>query len=301
MEIVILDLEWNAAFYKDEMRFLNEIIEFGAVKLDENLNCIGSFSALLKPKISRRMNRRTAELTGIAFNDLKQSDITFCEALKNFTEFLGDAVLLTWGTTDITTLIDNYFMYYAERTLPFMTQYCNVQEFAMKQLNLNDPAKQLGVKACVDILEIVPDENLHRADSDAYVEALIFKTLYNKEVFEGFIQNAADPEFYRKLFYKPVFINSLDNPLIKRSAMRFYCPHCASRLRMLTHWQYKNRGFVAHLQCKKCVKFFAGKYTFKKMYDYLNIQTRLSELLPEQPHEENVVIDIESDIDTVSV
>ena len=32
MEIVILDLEWNAAFSRRTQAYLNEIIEFGAVK-----------------------------------------------------------------------------------------------------------------------------------------------------------------------------------------------------------------------------------------------------------------------------
>ena len=34
MNIVILDLEWNGAYSRRLHGFINEIIEFGAVKLD---------------------------------------------------------------------------------------------------------------------------------------------------------------------------------------------------------------------------------------------------------------------------
>ena len=35
METVILDLEWNTAYFKSKNGFANEIIEIGAVKTDE--------------------------------------------------------------------------------------------------------------------------------------------------------------------------------------------------------------------------------------------------------------------------
>ena len=40
MNIVILDLEWNGAYSRRLHGFINEIIEFGAVKLDEKLNIV---------------------------------------------------------------------------------------------------------------------------------------------------------------------------------------------------------------------------------------------------------------------
>ena len=40
MNYVILDLEWNAAYSRKLKGYINEIIEFGAVKCDEQLNII---------------------------------------------------------------------------------------------------------------------------------------------------------------------------------------------------------------------------------------------------------------------
>ena len=47
MKYIILDLEWNSAYSVKESRFINEIIEIGAVKLDENLNEIGDDESYL--------------------------------------------------------------------------------------------------------------------------------------------------------------------------------------------------------------------------------------------------------------
>ena len=38
MNFVILDLEWDSTYYVKEHRFFNQIIQIGAVKLDEKLN-----------------------------------------------------------------------------------------------------------------------------------------------------------------------------------------------------------------------------------------------------------------------
>ena len=38
MDFIIMDLEWNNTYARKTKGFINEIIEIGAVKLDENLN-----------------------------------------------------------------------------------------------------------------------------------------------------------------------------------------------------------------------------------------------------------------------
>ena len=52
MSYVILDLEWNASFSKKLRKFVNEIIEFGAVRLDENYEITDTFSVMVKPKMN---------------------------------------------------------------------------------------------------------------------------------------------------------------------------------------------------------------------------------------------------------
>ena len=51
MNYIVLDLEWNQAAYKadEEWKIPFEIIEIGAVKLDENCQIIETFQRLIRP------------------------------------------------------------------------------------------------------------------------------------------------------------------------------------------------------------------------------------------------------------
>ena len=51
MNIVILDLEWNGTYSRKLKGFMNEIIEFGAVKVDGNLNVVDTFESLVRPQV----------------------------------------------------------------------------------------------------------------------------------------------------------------------------------------------------------------------------------------------------------
>lgn len=54
MNFVILDLEWNGTYSRRLKGFMNEIIEFGAVKVDECLHVLDTFDALVRPKWAKK-------------------------------------------------------------------------------------------------------------------------------------------------------------------------------------------------------------------------------------------------------
>lgn len=136
MSFVVLDLEWNGSYSSKEHRFVNEIIEFGAVKTDDNLNIIDRFEMLISPQIGKKLCSKVKKLTKITNEELRENGCTFMHAVSEFKKFCGDCVLVTWGTSDILALIENY-MYYAHRPeLPFLTSYCNVQDYCEKCLSV---------------------------------------------------------------------------------------------------------------------------------------------------------------------
>lgn len=51
-----IDLEWNGAYSRRLHGFINEIIEFGAVKLDAQLNITDRFSCFVKPQVTKKIN-----------------------------------------------------------------------------------------------------------------------------------------------------------------------------------------------------------------------------------------------------
>ena len=56
MNFIIFDLEWNNAYNYKLKRGMNEIIEIGAVKLDENLKVIDTFKRLKIQKLDSYYN-----------------------------------------------------------------------------------------------------------------------------------------------------------------------------------------------------------------------------------------------------
>ena len=53
MKYVILDLEWNGTFHKKWKTFFNEIIEFGAVKADDEMHLLDTFSCVVQPQVGK--------------------------------------------------------------------------------------------------------------------------------------------------------------------------------------------------------------------------------------------------------
>ena len=88
MEYVILDLEWNSGFCRKKQKYINEIIEFGAVKLDDDMNEKEKFSMLIRPVVTKRLNSTVKRLTSIKDDELKNG-VNFNYALSRFKRFLG--------------------------------------------------------------------------------------------------------------------------------------------------------------------------------------------------------------------
>ena len=108
MSYVILDLEWNGSYSKVLHKFVNEIIEIGAVKLDDELNVCDTFTMLVAPKIGKKLCSKVKQLTKITNEELKDEGVSFIRAISLFSDFLGDGVLMTWSDSDLHALIENY-------------------------------------------------------------------------------------------------------------------------------------------------------------------------------------------------
>lgn len=282
MNIVILDLEWNGSYSKKVHHYVNEIIEFGAVKVDENLEIIDTFSMLIKPEIGKKLSSHIASLTHISNDELFEKGLCFQTVTDKFREFCKDSVILTWGTSDILTLMDNFSYYTGDSEIPFLKSYCNLQEYCEYALDVHNPAAQLGLINCAEMLEINSDEGeLHRAYTDALLSLKCLKKLYNKKRFANYISEA-DDEFYRKITFKNKLITDINNPLIDKSQLYFICDDCGIRVEQLTHFKVKNKNFVAKFRCPKCRKVFNGKISMRLKFDGVTIKKRTFENEPPQ-------------------
>ena len=56
MYYVIMDLEWNNVYNRKIQGCVNEILEIGAVMVDENMDVIDTFSAIIKSQLSKKIS-----------------------------------------------------------------------------------------------------------------------------------------------------------------------------------------------------------------------------------------------------
>lgn len=278
MSFVILDLEWNGSYSTRERRFVNEIIEFGAVKTDDEFNITDRFEMLITPQIGKKLCSKVKKLTKISNEELKENGCTFMHAVSEFKKFCGDSVLVTWGTSDILALIENH-MYYAHKPeLPFLTNYCNAQEYCESCLSMSSSSSQLGLSVCADMLAISFDEeHQHRAYADAELTLKCMKHFIGDYPILDFIKSASVHEFYDRLLYKNHFITDINDPEVDKRSMRFRCDVCGRQASRQKSWKVKNKCFIAPFLCKKCGRKFIGKISFKKKYDSIIVRKRIVE------------------------
>lgn len=278
MSFVILDLEWNGSYSTVLHRFVNEIIEFGAVKVDDEFNITDTFSVLIKPQIGKKLCSKVKELTKITNEELKEKGIPFLDAVNRFTEFSGDSILMTWGTSDIHALIENYSYFTGDFHLPFLKRYCNLQAYCEGCLDLHNSSSQLGLSSCAELLGIeFSQEEQHRAFFDAELSLKCLKQLSDKKPLKGFILNADDNNFYEKMTYKTRFITDLSSDEIDKSQMKFKCECCGKQARRMTKWKSHNKSFSAEFFCKRCNRRFIGRISFKKKFDEVVVKKRIVE------------------------
>ena len=93
---IIFDLE--ATCIEDRsIQFTNEIIEIGAVKLDEQLNQIDTFQLFIKPTLNPILSDFCIDLTTITQAEVDQGE-DFKDALQHFANWI------TYETSDVTLL-----------------------------------------------------------------------------------------------------------------------------------------------------------------------------------------------------
>lgn len=117
MKYIIFDLEWNQAadatsMIQEPVYLTGEIVEIGAVKLDENFCPMDELRLYIAPQYYTKMHKEIAALTGIKDRDLAEKGISFPEAYKRFIEWCGDEyAFMTWSMNDMPMLIDNMVLH----------------------------------------------------------------------------------------------------------------------------------------------------------------------------------------------
>lgn len=269
MRYIIMDLEWNNAYARRINGFINEVIEIGAVMLDENFNCIDVFSSLVKSQISKKLRGNVKRLTHISNEDVRSAE-PFTKVMSDFKYWIGDSdnVVLTWGDGDIRVLIENYRYLNGIRTLPFLTNYTDIQRYFEIKKGI-PKSQQVGLFTAAEMVDIDLEQfSHHRALDDSLITAECFKRIFDSTDFSDYIVEC-DSAFYEKLQYKPHAIGNINHPLVDKKLLCFKCDKCGSNGEQVTEWRYSNQFFRAVYHCPVCNYNVRVAVRFKKYFDRL--------------------------------
>lgn len=179
MNYIVFDLEFNMFFKFREGEFVNpalksEIIQIGAVKLNEQLETIAKFNLTIKPVIYKRINPYVKKKTTITTRQVSQGK-PFGQAIGSFSQWIGkDSVLCSWGHDDILGLRSNC-LFFGFEAISF-DKYINIQQIYMNQEKLT---MQPSLESAVEGLGIDKTSAFHDAFSDAFYTAEIFKKIFD--------------------------------------------------------------------------------------------------------------------------
>ncbi len=178
MNYIVLDLEWNQSITDTEATpgLSFEIIEIGAVMLNDAYVMVHEFSRLVKPEVYHEMNQITSKLVHLQMQELQRGD-PFEEVAGDFLKWCGseEHIFCTWGSMDLTELQKNMQFYNMTPMSAGPIAFLDVQK--LFSLAYEDGKSRRALEYAVDKLGIDKDIPFHRAFSDAYYTAKLLKMI----------------------------------------------------------------------------------------------------------------------------
>ena len=193
MSFIVLDLEWNQAMSSHSsiynhlpIHLAGEIIQIGAVKLDDNFYPAEEFQSDVKPMYFRSMHYKVKKLTGIDKERLSRSD-TFPAVFERFREWCGeDVTFVTWGNDDRRILEQNIIIH--DLDWDWIEDWINLQ--LIYNIQTDGDKNQKSLATAMEHFAIEQTRTAHDALGDAYNTALVCSKLDFEEGLEQY-DNAA--------------------------------------------------------------------------------------------------------------
>ena len=275
MNYIVIDLEWNQSPYgkgTEVKQIPFEIIEIGAVKLNENREVLSSFSRLIKPQIYNEIHSITKEIIHIDINDLVKEEL-FQNVIKEFFIWCGsDYRFATWGNMDLIELQRNLDYYgikgFIDKPIPFY----DVQKlFALCYYQDRTPRT---LEFAVDVVKLSKNEEFHRAYVDAKYTAEIFKMLdknivdrnYSIDYFHNPKSKEEEIHLHYDTYYKFISreFESKEEIMGNKDINSIICHKCNQRITKKIKWFTTNsKNYYSLGYCKKH-GYIKGKIRIKR-------------------------------------
>lgn len=285
MAFIVIDLEFNNLegihrYYpnifaeKPELKSLeldNEIIEIGAIKLDNYMKPLKEFKAYIKPEVIPILNPKISEITNITEDDLKDG-LTFEEGIEKLQELIDEGdIICSWAKDDIIEIINNA-VFFKYNNLNWLKNYLDLQEYSTKILGKK---KSLSLKSALDELKIKVDNNkLHDALNDAVYTSEVFKRIYNSRVLKNYI--------IKDIYNMPaVDIENINEYKLDREKIIGKCPRCNVNLEIDHDFVPLKWRFLSLGKCPKCNNRVVNEIVVKKTFSGEEVYKEVSTIVDE--------------------
>ena len=184
---VVLDLEMcklSKEAQKDVFKSARELIQIGAVEMDEHYRITRSFQTFVKPEFGA-LDPFIEKLTGIKAENLENAP-TADRALKEFYEWLDeDSIFVTWSDSDVIQIDDE--LYFKEIDLPgmydYLDNYIDCQFLFGEKLHAS---KQYRLSEALAIANVDYDAAIHNALVDAFSPYYMTQDEASRCIFNSF-------------------------------------------------------------------------------------------------------------------
>lgn len=277
MNYIVFDLEWNQSpgGKEDSVEHLPfEIIEIGAVKLNDRFEETGTFHRLIKPKVYKKMHYKISEVTHMDMTELRQEGEPFCHVMGEFLAWCGgeEYRFCTWGSMDLTELQRNMAYHKLDNPFPRPLVYLDVQK--LHCLQYGDGKSKVSLDMAVQLLGIKEERPFHRALDDAFYTGRIL-SLLDMETYGGYVsvdyyrlpRNKEEEYTFRFPEYLKLVSREFEcreDVLKDKDITDVKCLRCSRMLRKKLRWfPYGQRFYLCLAVCPEH-GFVKGKIRVKK-------------------------------------
>jgi 3'-5' exoribonuclease 1 len=174
MKYIVLDLESTCRDTPADPGS-REIIEIGAIRLDDSLSPDGEYNRFVRPIANPQLSQFCMDLTRISQSEVDKAD-PFIVVFPDFLEWIGEGSysIATWGEYDIKQIQIDCKRHSLKFPKRFSKKHINVKEcFAEKK-----HTRPCGMTQALQMMNILPTGTHHRGIDDARNITTIFKRLW---------------------------------------------------------------------------------------------------------------------------
>jgi inhibitor of KinA sporulation pathway (predicted exonuclease) len=293
MNYIVLDLEWNQSPNGKEHenpRLPFEIIEIGAIKLNDKKENLGEFSERIRPQVYTRLHHHTKQLLNVDFSEYSKAR-PFTSVISDFFKWCGneDYKFCTWGSMDLDELQKNMDFYSFQNPLPKPLYYYDVQK--LFSLLYEDGKSRKSLAYAVNFLHLETTDNFHQAIADTRYTARIIQ-----QMNLGLVQEYDSVDYHRPPMnkneeiyvvfrryskYVSRIFTSKEDMLKDKTVTATRCYQCGKALRKKIRWFPSGNNIYYSLSYCPLHGYLKGKIRIKKASDGKYFAVKTLKLIPD--------------------